>query len=88
MFTHSVFARTTVGNETSLVLMNTTEEETDHPMDSAIRRCDDEARFAVRDHKAADAYVYKVDGEVEYMVSKYFYAYPNTTDREPVRRGR
>jgi hypothetical protein len=55
------------------------------PVEDIIRACDDMAKNAARDDfKPSNTvgYAYKVDGSLEYYVSKYYFKWPNYVDRE------
>ena len=55
------------------------------PVEDLIRACDDMAKNAARDDfKPTNTYgyAYKVDGSLEYFVSKYYFKWPNYVDRE------
>lgn len=79
MAKHSIFARI------SNVLVPTGHEVTtssDSPLDDMIRACDDLAAAAVKDRTKPVAYAYKIDTQVEYFISKYFFMWPNHPERE------
>lgn len=55
------------------------------PVEDVVRMCDDMAKNASRDDFEPSnvvGYAYKVDGSLEYYVSKYYFKWPNYVDRE------
>lgn len=79
MYKHSIFARI------SNVLVPTGHEvlvPNDVPMEDMIRACDDLARAAAKDATKPVAYAYKINDGVTYFISKYFFVWPNHSERE------
>lgn len=81
--THTLSFRVSIDGEIRLIEFFRETHTTDQPRRELVRMSDDiiqnpDTYVGI----PADAVLYKVDGEIEYFISKYFFDYPNPAEDE------
>jgi hypothetical protein len=79
---HELFYRNVKDGNVSLTRFSAQRVRDAEVRDDLINLCEGVAKDGKTLNPERDAIVYKVDGSTEFFVSRYFYLWPNYTDRE------
>jgi len=83
LHTHELFLRCrTADGGIELRALSSDKRTEDEAVDSLINTLEDIAKKTASLNDLVDGFIYKVDGKTEFFVSRYYYLWPNYTDRE------
>lgn len=94
VFKHTVALRFKKEGQIGYDIQYSVDHPSREPLNEHIHQCDKLAKM-LNDETggwspgpAYDGVIYKVDDSVEYFVSKYYFKYPNTTDKDEYGKSR